>query len=313
MTPPERNYGISDREALAVVRALQHWRHWLEGTRIPVEIITDHHNLEYFTKPKVLNRRQLRWMELLNQYNYHIVYQPSSQNGAADALSRRAELTPVDPPEELPQTMIPAHCLIAEVSMAPTFLLDRQIRDLIRNCPLDKLPPKVETIDRLPYYNERVYMPIQLDARKHVMALYHDSPLTRHLGQSGTLDLIWRQYWWPHMATTIAEYIQMCNPCSQTKHLNQHPPGALQVLPTPEGPWEWTQSDHITGLPRSRRFNAIYVVMDRLTKMAHLIPTTDCATAEDLTQLHLTNVWRLHGVPRIHNTDKGSLFTAEYT
>jgi hypothetical protein len=55
MTPPERNYGISDREALAVVRALQHWRHWLEGTRIPVEIITDHCNLEYFTKPKVLN------------------------------------------------------------------------------------------------------------------------------------------------------------------------------------------------------------------------------------------------------------------
>jgi hypothetical protein len=115
------------------------------------------------------------------------------------------------------------------------------------------------------------------------------------------------------MATTIAEYIQTCNPCSQNKHLNQRPPGTLQVLPTPKGPWEWTQSDHITGLPRSRGFNAIYVVMDRLTKMAHLIPTMDCTNAEDLAQLHLTNVWRLHGVPRVHNTDKGSLFTAEYT
>jgi hypothetical protein len=242
MTPPERNYSISDREALAVVRALQHWRHWLEGTKIPVEIITDHRNLEYFTKPKVLNRRQLRWMELLNQDNYHIVYRPGNQNGAA-------ELTPVDLLEELPQTMIPAHHLIAEVSTAPTFLSDRQIRDIIRNCPLNKLPPKVEIIDGLPHYNERVYVPIQLDTRKHIMALYHDSPLTGHLGQSGTLNLIRRQYWWPHMATTIAEYIQTCNPCSQTKHPNQRPPGALQVLPTPEGPWEWTQSDHITGLP----------------------------------------------------------------
>jgi hypothetical protein len=59
MTVAERNYGISDKEALAVVRALQHWRHWLEGTAIPVEILMDHRNLEYFTKPWILNRRQL--------------------------------------------------------------------------------------------------------------------------------------------------------------------------------------------------------------------------------------------------------------
>ena len=59
MNPAERNYGISDKEALAVVKALQHWRHWLEGTTILVEIITDHKNLEYFTCPRVLNWRQL--------------------------------------------------------------------------------------------------------------------------------------------------------------------------------------------------------------------------------------------------------------
>jgi transposase InsO family protein len=252
-------------------------------------------------------------MELLNQYNYHIIYRPGNQNGAADALSRRAKLTPTDPPEELPQTMIPAHRLIAEISPTPPLLSDEQIHSLIKTTPLDKVPPKVEIINGLPYHNERVYVPTQSDTRKHVMALYHDSPLAGHLGQSGTLDLIRRQYWWPHMATTVAEYIQSCNPCSQNKHPNQQPPGALQVLPTPEGPWEWTQSDHITSLPRSRGFNAIYVVMDRLTKMAHLIPTTDRANAEDLAQLHLANVWRLHGVPKIHNTDKGSLFTAEYT
>jgi len=51
MNPAERNYGISDKEALAIVQALQHWWHWLEGTTIPVEIITDHKNLEYFTHP----------------------------------------------------------------------------------------------------------------------------------------------------------------------------------------------------------------------------------------------------------------------
>ena len=59
MNPAERNYGISDKEALVIVKALQHWRHWLEGTASPVEIITNHKNLKYFTRPCVLNHRQL--------------------------------------------------------------------------------------------------------------------------------------------------------------------------------------------------------------------------------------------------------------
>jgi len=55
MTLAERNYRISDKEGLAIIKALQHWRHWLEGTRIPIEILTDHKNLQYFTKPWILN------------------------------------------------------------------------------------------------------------------------------------------------------------------------------------------------------------------------------------------------------------------
>ena len=51
MNPAERNYGISDKEALAIVKALQHWHHWLEGTKVPVEILTDHQNLQYFARP----------------------------------------------------------------------------------------------------------------------------------------------------------------------------------------------------------------------------------------------------------------------
>ena len=51
MNPMEQNYRISNKEALAIVWALQHWQHWLEGTVIPVKIITNHKNLEYFTCP----------------------------------------------------------------------------------------------------------------------------------------------------------------------------------------------------------------------------------------------------------------------
>ena len=56
MNPAERNYGISDKEALPIIKGLQHWRHWLEGMKESVCIITDHWNLEYFKNPHLLNR-----------------------------------------------------------------------------------------------------------------------------------------------------------------------------------------------------------------------------------------------------------------
>ena len=87
MNPAERNYGISDKEALLIIKGLQHWRHWLEGTKEPVRIITDHRNLEYFKNPHPLNRRQLRWLEQLTHYNYEIAYRPGDKNSVADALS----------------------------------------------------------------------------------------------------------------------------------------------------------------------------------------------------------------------------------
>jgi hypothetical protein len=51
----EQNYGIPDKEALAIIKGLQNWRHWLEQTKLPVQILTDHKNLEYFMRPHILN------------------------------------------------------------------------------------------------------------------------------------------------------------------------------------------------------------------------------------------------------------------
>jgi len=56
MTPVEKNYDIRDKEALAIVKPLQHWRHWLKGMTLPIKIITDHKNLVNFSKPQILNQ-----------------------------------------------------------------------------------------------------------------------------------------------------------------------------------------------------------------------------------------------------------------
>lgn len=58
MNTTERNYEIYDKELLAIMTALDEWRHYLMGATQEFEIFTDHKNLEYFRKPQKLNRRQ---------------------------------------------------------------------------------------------------------------------------------------------------------------------------------------------------------------------------------------------------------------
>ena len=64
-TPTERNYDIYERELLAVLKALQHWRPHLAVTEIPVIVLTDHANLTFWKNPKTVNRRVAHWFALL--------------------------------------------------------------------------------------------------------------------------------------------------------------------------------------------------------------------------------------------------------
>src|SRR5215471_624436 len=88
-TAVERNYEIYDRELLAIMTALQHFRHYLMGTTQKFEIWTDRANLQYFKKPEKLNRRQARWLTELQNYDFSLHHIPGKSNSKADILSRR--------------------------------------------------------------------------------------------------------------------------------------------------------------------------------------------------------------------------------
>jgi len=70
----ECNYDIYDKELMAIIKALEEWRPECEGAAYPLQLITDHKNLEYFMTKKLLNRRQARWSEFLTRFDYKIVY-----------------------------------------------------------------------------------------------------------------------------------------------------------------------------------------------------------------------------------------------
>jgi len=87
----ERNYEIHDKEMLAIICTLEEWRHFLEGARYPVEIWTDHKNLEYFMTAKKLNRCQARWSLYLARFDFKLIHCPGHSMGKPDALSQRPD------------------------------------------------------------------------------------------------------------------------------------------------------------------------------------------------------------------------------
>jgi len=91
LSPVEQNYEIYDKEMLAIIHALEEWRHFLEGAQHLVEIWTDHKNLEYFMTAKKLNRRQARWSLYLACFDFKLIHCPGRFMGKPDTLSRRPD------------------------------------------------------------------------------------------------------------------------------------------------------------------------------------------------------------------------------
>ena len=106
-----RNYDIGNREFLAGKLALEEWRHWLEGTKVPFLVWTDHRNIKYIRSAKRLNSRKASWSLFFDRFNFTLSYRPGSRNLKPEALPRQF---PECPDETVkPSTIIRASCLVA--------------------------------------------------------------------------------------------------------------------------------------------------------------------------------------------------------
>ena len=85
---------MHDKELLAIVESFKHWRHYLEGSKYPIIVLSDHANLCYFMTTTELNRRQVRWVEKLAAFDFTIQHHLGSKN-PADMLSHYPDYKPV--------------------------------------------------------------------------------------------------------------------------------------------------------------------------------------------------------------------------
>jgi hypothetical protein len=122
-----------------------------------------------------------------------------------------------------------------------------------------------------------------------------------------------QSFWWKCTKVDIAKYVASCGICQKVKAEHKRPTGLLNPLEIPEWKWENIAMDFVVSLPRYPcGKDAIWVVIDRLTKVAHFIPMMQTSSAADLVPLHIKEVVRLHGVPKSIMSDRDSKFVSNF-
>ena len=333
LDPAQLNYPIFDKEMFAIVAAFKHWRQYLEGAKFQVQVLTDHRSLEYFTTTKQLNRRQARWSELLADFDFVIQYRPGAQAGLPDALTRRSDMRPKDRGPSLMQehnpgnfqTLLKPHQLRLAATGILTVKSDitDKIRDALPRDPwtslllervhLGSAPPgfAINSMNLLTY-QDSVCVPEVDDLRLLIVQDRHDSPAAGHPGRRKTLSLVRRSFFWLGMSKFVHSFVDSCETCRRIKAVRHKPYGHLKSLPVPPLPWSSISMDLIEQLPPSSDFTAILVVVDRLTKMAIFVPTTNELDAPKLAKLFLRHVYSKHGLPTSIVSDRGSEFTSHF-
>ncbi|OWZ12426.1 polyprotein [Phytophthora megakarya] len=119
-------------------------------------------------------------------------------------------------------------------------------------------------------------------------------------------------YFWPSMDLDIKAYVQSCESCMRYKSSTGRRAGKLQPIPLPAVCWEVVSTDFITRLPVSDGFDAIMVVVDKLSKRPVYIPTYTTATAEDIAKVFFNNVIRYYGIPSTIISDRDPKFTSKF-
>ena len=330
LRPHEVNYPTHDLELAAVVFALKIWRHYLYGSRF--EVYSDHKSLKYLFDQKELNMRQRRWMEFLKDYDFELSYHPGKANVVADALSRKALHVSAMMVKEL--ELIEAFRdlnLVVEVRPRSLFLgvlkinnefLDRvkenQREDSFLQNKMDLEENRAESefcrdVRGLIRFKNRICIPQGRELKEAILEEAHKSHLSFHPGSTKMYQDLKQYFWWQGLKRDVAEYVSRCLTCQKSKTEHQRPPGELQPLDILEWKWDGISMDFVSGLPKTKQGkDAIWVIVDRLTKSAHFIPVCMTYKMEKLAELYIREVVKLHGVPSSIVSDRDPRFTSRF-
>lgn len=315
LIPAETRYSTTEREALAVVWAVDKFRGYIEGARVTVA--TDHQALKWLLSLKSPTGRLARWALRLQSYDLKVTYTPGKSNVVADTLSRppgyvAAEIGGVS--VELPRTT--AEDIRREQLRDPEVKKiidafeaddDSRIRWADRGFvmlqgALYRQDPEVET--------DEAQQVVPSHLREQVMREYHDAPTAGHYGVERTLNKIATRYYFTGMRRFVSDYVRKCVECQKYKADNLKPAGLLQT-PVAASRFETVAIDLFGPLPKTARGNKwVFVVEDTASKWVELFAIKD-ATAEECAKTLIEEVITRFGTPRKLASDNGVQFISD--
>ena len=224
LTSPELNYDTHDKELLAIFEAFQKWRHYLEGSGSPMDVVTDHKNLEYCSTTKLLTCQQACWSGFLSQFNLVIRFRPGK-------LGTKPDFHPEFTQEQLASSLQALYYfepLIRAVGIMDVGQLHTDIHsaqqsnthslEIIATLSGPDTDPRWSLdSSELLCYDGCVWVPDVNDLRLRILLNNHDHPVLGHFSQNKTLELVRRDYTWLGVRMFVKDYCKSCTTCARSK------------------------------------------------------------------------------------------------
>lgn len=295
----ERNYSTTERECLAVVWAIQHFRPYLYGQHF--KIFTDHRALRWLQTFKANSSRLTRWNMELQGYDFEIIHKSGKNNSNADALSRINEVNVMS--DEDTKQLIQAQM---EDEQLKPFWRNKK-RFIVQHGLLYRINTENSKTKRARTYQQLV---IPSSMREEIMRLNHDDIFAGHLGLDKTYNRIQNKFWWPKCYRDVKHWVESCMDCCSKKNPKIKSFGEMVSIPVGE-PFEMVGVDVVGPLPESNDGNKYLVVFtDYLTKWpeAFAVPSQDALT---IAKLLVEEIICRHGAPKKLLSDRGKNFLSD--
>jgi hypothetical protein len=314
----EINYSTTEKEALAVVWALDKFRGYVEGS--PVTVISDHQPLKWLLSLKSPSGQLARWALRIQGYDLKIDYVPGRQNLVADTLSR-------PPCKHAEDTACDVCTVTVDVpTRSPAEIRAEQKKDPELLKIIDSFESNHDDFSK---WTERGYvmangilhrysgeedvedaqLVVPSHERPRIMQDYHDAPTAGHYGVERTLKRIAHRYYFTGMRHYVTEYLKNCADCQRYKASTQKPAGLVQT-PAYNRRFEVLSVDLFGPLPETPTGEKwIFIVEDTATKWVELFGLTR-ATADECARVLINQVFFRYGLPRQLISDNGVQFVS---
>jgi hypothetical protein len=334
LSKTQRNYSTSERELLAIVLAVEHFRQFLYGRVF--RVLTDHQPLRSFLTMTDPSPRLARWLGRVNLFEFVIEYRKGKNHGNADALSRMADATNEDSSPENSLIIVNAIHLRGLYSNEQSKDADiKWIIDLKKSAKTDgsKRPSDVECINdfrksllaqwnRLIDFGQNLFREwthadgssrfqyvVPTHQRRTLLEQAHNSVSCGHLGSEKTYERLVFRCYWPKLRDDVAKFVSACVACQQIKPPLRY--NKAELVPIfPNRPMELITTDMMGPLKKTAKgFAYIMVVCDHYTKWVEAYPMRSL-TANEAAQRLAQFIFR-YGIPETILSDQGTNFQSQ--